>query len=103
MQFTFGEFGSVANLGRHFPALLAQAQSSGGMSWAEVLHDMEVSKLVILLIFGTGLVSAIGYAVSGMIRAYHAAPDESEELSTRISALEKRIGELEQQQNSSVV
>jgi hypothetical protein len=74
--------------------LLGQT-SAPSTSWPDVVRDMDVGKLVIMLIFGTGLVSAAGYAIATIVRAFNSTPDESEELREKIATLEKRIEQIE--------
>ena len=74
------------------PLLFAQ---SGSRDWLDRLSNIDTGKLVVILIFGTGLVSAALYGVSALIRAYHNAPDESEDLAERLDKLEKRIEAVE--------
>jgi hypothetical protein len=66
--------------------------------WPGVLRSLDTGKLAILMIFGAGIIYALGYAVSSAIRAYHAAPDESEEITERLDELEKRIAALEKRE-----
>ncbi len=84
----------------NYSAILAQSKQLAGSTWAEAFKQLDNGKLAILLIFGAALVTAVGVAVSGMIRAYHAAPDDSEEFAAQIAELEKRVDKLERMQIS---
>ena len=71
-------------------------QAAAEPDWFAALFQIDVGKLAVLLIFGTGIIGAIGYTITSAIRAYAGAPDESESLNARIAALEQRVQQLEQ-------
>ena len=81
--------------------ILAQSQQSGGATWVEAIKHLDTGKLTIILIFGAALITAVGVALSAIIRAFQAVPDDSEELASQIAELEKRVHELERMQFSS--
>lgn len=74
------------------------AQARG---WLEVLGDMETAKLIMILLFGTGLVAAASTGIAKIIRALNASP-ELEELEERLQRLEQRIATSEKEQGESV-
>jgi hypothetical protein len=72
------------------------AQAATDPSWMTALINIETGKLAVLMIFGIGMISAAGYAAAAVIRACSGAPDESDTLNERITALEQRLQQLEQ-------
>ena len=75
-----------------------QAAADSSTSLIGLLRDIETAKLLFILIFGTGFVSAAGYAISAVIRAFNASPEDSDELASRVANLEARLSQLETQQ-----
>lgn len=71
------------------------AQAAADRTWLDALLEIRTEKLVIILIFGTGLISAAGYAVSQVLRAANGSPDEGDDLLAQITELEQRVRKLE--------
>ena len=67
----------------------------GNTTWLDLVREIDNGKLVLLLVFGAGIVSAAGYALAGVIRAMNASPEDAEELHEQLAALEKRVELLE--------
>ena len=82
------------------PGVLASdwlvGQATTEPTWVTALVQMDVGKLAVLMIFGTGMIGAIGYTIACTVRAYNGTPDQSDSLDTRITALEQRLQQLEQ-------
>ena len=74
------------------------AQSASPRGWVDALLEMETDKLVIILLFGTGLVGAIGYSIAKILRAANGSPDDYDDLKTQVEVLEQRVTKLEQNQ-----
>ena len=71
------------------------AQTAAPRGWADALLQIENDKLVIILLFGTGLVGAIGYSIAKILRAANGSPDDFEELKTQVAELQQRVDTLE--------
>lgn len=72
---------------------LAQTAPRG---WADALLEMETDKLVVLLLFGTGLIGAIGYSIAKILRAANGSPEDFDDLKTQVEELQQRVTNLEQ-------
>lgn len=75
--------------------LFAQEGAPQSESWGDVIRSVDIGKLAVILIFGTGFVAAAGYAVAGIVRAFNGSPDDSEQLNARLDELEARLEKLE--------
>lgn len=72
------------------------AQTAAPRGWADALLEMKVDKVVVILLFGTGFVSAAGYAISAILRAANGSSDDVDDLKTQVDQLEQRVAQLEQ-------
>lgn len=80
------------------PLLAQQGAPAGDANgFFEAVRSLDTGKLAIVLIFGSGIIATLGYAIAGIIRAFSGSPDDSEELIARVDELEERIEKLEAQ------
>ncbi len=78
-------------------SLLAQVSQSAGTNWVDVFRKIDTGKLTIMLVFGTGIIYAVGFAIASAIRALNSSPDDADELQEKIDSLERRLESVEQQ------
>jgi hypothetical protein len=74
--------------------------SDSGQTGIDIFRSLDTGKLAIILIFGSGIIGTLGYSIAGIIRAFNGSPEDTEELTARIDALEDRLEQLEAQAKS---
>jgi hypothetical protein len=71
--------------------------SESGHDGIDIIRSLDTGKLAIILIFGSGIIGTLGYSIAGIIRAFNGTRDDTEDLTTRLDALEDRLEQLEAQ------
>jgi hypothetical protein len=72
------------------------AQTSSTSTWVDALMEIETRKLILIFVFGTGLIIGCGYAIASIVRASNGTPEDVDELKSQIDELERRVRKLEQ-------
>lgn len=81
--------------------LIGQA-AAPSPTWLDALNQMDMGKLVILMLFAIFAFIVVAHGVNEFYRMAHGIPKDSAELEGRIIALEQRIQQLEEARNPSL-